>query len=374
MNARVPGEAIDSSDKGNREGDERRLPDLPPAAVLLPTGDPDPDSERPEGTPLPTADEVTAQIKAALEAADPLAALEGIAAHHGDGNVSRGRNILSRVTLTRADGSQADADTIVGELYGKTQTELAQRVDQARAEQDAAAEGPARDVHDEQPVDESPAGPQPQAGQEAPPEPTPQPAQDTQPVQDAPPVEGNAQTTLRTLMFTEIKAQAAVLDVDPVQYVDPIVRSLGLGTINDVGQGHLGQLGTWMHRQRRHVISALNERGNGPAATAVAALTAQQVADEPTVLLMLGEDARQPEPAEADRQGRPAGCRPQSRSGNSRDTAHLAESLVRGVPPRPGVQNTPGGQGSWSRYATRQFGGSAASPGSVVSHSRATSS
>ena len=296
VNARVPGEAIDSSDKGTAKAMSVAYRIFLLQLFSLPTGDPDPDSERPEGTPLPTADEVTAQIKAALEAADPLAALEGIAAHHGDGNVSRGRNILSRVT-TRADGSQADADTIVGELYGKTQTELAQRVDQARAEQDAAAEGPARDVHDEQPVDESPAGPQPQAGQEAPPEPTPQPAQDTQPVQDAPPVEGNAQTTLRTLMFTEIKAQAAVLDVDPVQYVDPIVRSLGLGTINDVGQGHLGQLGTWMHRQRRHVISALNERGNGPAATAVAALTAQQVADEPTVLLMLGEDARQPEPA-----------------------------------------------------------------------------
>ena len=268
----VYGEAIDSSDKGVSKAITVAERTFLIIVFTLPTDEPDPDSEYPEGSPLPDAAEVSSAVMEATSLATHNLRVDACNALLGKyGQALYVIDLPAPIVPGYPQVTNA-AETIRALLSIRLSEE--QAAQQARAEQDQAAEGPARQVV------EKPAGPQ--AG------PLPQavPPQQTPPQQT--PNAGRQEETLRALKAEAI-AQARVLGVPVEGHTAPFCSRVGAPNITVLTVKSLSNFGSWVVDQRPGVVAALRERGNSRAAAELRGL-GRSPASQQLLELMLGEE------------------------------------------------------------------------------------
>jgi hypothetical protein len=234
----VPGESMDSGDKGTAKAMSVAYRTLWIQALNLPTHEKDPDEDVYERSPaaiLP--EEVHAILKQAQDEADPAAFLIG----HGN---RLGEDRLAQLTIEVPDPTRngervtMNGAAVFHQWIGYYQQLAEQQAAgrEARAAQ-AAAEGP-----------------------QVAPEPAPVAAGETAPV--------TAQGwPVERALRAEIALQAKILgQQDPNKYAGWVLSQLGVASFEQIAAAHVAVVAPWVVGQRERVIHALTAAGNAVGA------------------------------------------------------------------------------------------------------------
>jgi hypothetical protein len=265
----VPGESIDSGDKGTTKAMSVAFRTLLIQSLALPTTDRDPDHDVYEDVrPLPDAEKITTELREAVDKAkvnnDPAEIVAWADTY--------GRPVLAQVVITGKDGQQVSADEAVLRYIEWIKARAA-----AAAEQDKAAEGETRDVREDAPAqDDAPSGEPAQDARTEDAQPSDEarvtdeararaeqsaPAQAVKEAEERP----SGEARMRAAWQREIQLQADVRGVEPAVYVRGFLAERSAQTTADVP---VSLLMGWVKSQRLLVVKMLEEQGNATLAQA----------------------------------------------------------------------------------------------------------
>lgn len=302
----IPGEALDQQDKGTAKAMSVALRTALLQTFMLPTDQPDPDSEIHERHAKLDPVQVKAALDAAIEAnqEDPAAAV-GALITVAEGF---GAEALSLIHLPGKNGESIQGDLRFRQVIGYFQQQAAAQAEAAKAEQDAA-EGPTADVNADT------AGEQPAA--EAAPEPPAETAPEEAalaadagltPEQEAARASASAEVDtakakpsakerLTEAWLREVIVQAEILGRTPIEVVQPLVSA---AEVESAQQLPVTRLSEYVVKVRARAIEVLRESGRAQEAERYGALPTDQPAHRDQILDAPGDaDARTSEAAPA---------------------------------------------------------------------------
>ena len=277
----TPGESFDSGDKATAKAMSVAFRTALLQAFALPTQEPDPDESTYERTQLPKAEDVVAEVQRATQDAQAQGgAVSRAVIAVGDHYT---RQILEQITVTVKGGQKVSGADYIGGLvdYWIAQEQRAERerADAERATQEqGAAEGGADSAPDaeQQSAPDAEQASAPNAEQPAPVESTRERAAAEQTERDvaassAPRLDYVAQ------LVNEIAGHAAVLNVDPREYVQPLVALRpNAQKVADLPPGVIRQ---WVVDARPRVVEALRANGRATAAHMLETAPAEPLRD-----------------------------------------------------------------------------------------------
>jgi len=272
----TPGESFDSGDKATAKAMSVAFRTALLQAFALPTQEPDPDADSYERLQLPKAEDIVAEVQRATQDAQshgaPVSqAIAAVGDHHT-------RQILEQVTITVKGGQKVSGAVYIGGMvdYWIAQENRAaqQRADEERAAKERAdqQDGADTDSADSAPDAERPSAPEaeqpsaPSAEQSAPVESTRERAAAEQTERDVASSSAPKNDYVAQLV-NEISGHAAVLGVDPREYVQPLVALRpNAQKVADLPPGVIRQ---WVVDARPRVAEALRANGRATAAHAL---------------------------------------------------------------------------------------------------------